>query len=129
MSETRSYNPWIGRVLTALPTAAFLASGTMKLMGGADGLKMFVEKFGYPASALAPIGAVELTCAALYAIPRTSALGAVLLTGYLGGAVATHVRVGDPFVAPVIFGVVVWAGLYFRDARVRAVLPLRAPAD
>jgi hypothetical protein len=68
---------------------------------------------------------LELFCAAVYVVPRTAVLGAVLLTGYLGGAVATHVRVGDAFIVPLLLGVLVWAGLYLRDERVRALLPLR----
>ena len=71
---------------------------------------------------------VELLSTLLYVIPQTSVLGAVILTGYLGGAVATHVRVGDVFVAPLGLGVLVWAGLFLRDARIRALLPLRRPA-
>jgi xanthine/uracil permease len=68
---------------------------------------------------------VEIACAILYAIPRTSVLGAVLLTGYLGGATATHVRANEAFFLPVVTGVVVWAGLYLRDDRLRALIPLR----
>ena len=71
------------------------------------------------------IGLIELTCAILYAIPRTAALGALLLTAYLGGAVATHVRAGEPAFAPILIGVLVWGGLFCRDARVRDLLPLR----
>jgi hypothetical protein len=74
-----------------------------------------------------PLGAIEICCALLYAIPRTAVLGAVLLTGYLGGAIATHVRVGDPsFVTPLVLGMIAWAGLYLRDPRLRALLPLRS---
>ena len=70
-------------------------------------------------------GSLEIACAVVYAIPRTAVLGAILITGYLGGAVATHLRIGDPFFGPIIPGVLVWVGLYFRDARLRALLPLR----
>jgi Mn2+/Fe2+ NRAMP family transporter len=73
------------------------------------------------------IGILEIACTVIYVIPRTSVLGAILLTGYLGGATATHVRIGDPsFFGPVIFGVLVWLGLWLRDARLRALLPLRS---
>jgi hypothetical protein len=72
---------------------------------------------------------LELTCTLLYVIPRTSVLGAILLTGYLGGATASHVRVGDSFIAPVVFGVLVWLGLFLRDARIRALIPLRKSED
>ena len=69
---------------------------------------------------------VSLACALLYAIPRTSVLGAILVTGYFGGAVATELRVGGVFVGPLMLGIFAWAGLYLRDARVRALIPLRA---
>ena len=83
-------------------------------------------QFGYPSGLIVPIGVVELACVVLYVIPRTAVLGAVLLTGYLGGAIATHVRLSDPsFAGPLIFGIMVWAGLYLREPRLRALLPLR----
>jgi hypothetical protein len=69
---------------------------------------------------------VEIACAVLYAIPRTSVLGAILLTGYLGGATSTHVRAGEPFYLAVGTGIVVWLGLYLRDERLRALIPLRS---
>ena len=82
---------------------------------------------GLQASLIGPLAALELTCLALYLVPQTSVLGAVLLTGYLGGAILAHLRVGDPFVIQALLGVLVWAGLYLRDTRVRALLPLRRP--
>jgi hypothetical protein len=82
---------------------------------------------GYPASAVRAIGLIELACVALYLVPRTSVLGAVLLTGYLGGAIATHVRAGNPLLShtlfPIYVALFVWGGLYLRDERVRAFLP------
>jgi hypothetical protein len=86
---------------------------------------MFTGKFGYPPATLPIFGILEVTCVVIYLIPRTAILGAILLTGYLGGAIATHARVGDPFVIPLILGVVVWAGLYVRDERLRSLIPLR----
>jgi hypothetical protein len=71
------------------------------------------------------LGILELICAVIYVIPRTSMLGAILLTGYLGGAIATHVRVGEQFIMPAVLGVLIWGGLYLRDYRLRALLPLR----
>jgi hypothetical protein len=116
---------WAGRVATALPVLMLAMSGTFKLVGGAQMAKDWAT-FGYPAGALVPIGVTELACALLFAIPRTSVLGAILVTGYLGGAVATHVRVSEAaFVAPAILGAVAWLGLYLRDPRLRALLPLR----
>lgn len=117
---------WAGRVVSALPVVGLVMSAAMKLSHNAQMVPQFVGKLGYPENTLGPIGLVELASVILYAIPKTSVLGAVLLTGYLGGAVATHVRIGDPFIVPVVLGVIVWAGLFLRDERVRALLPLRA---
>ena len=119
---------WGGRVLTVLPILMLLMSAGMKIKRPPEVVDMFVGKFGFPESTLAPLALLEIACAVLYAIPNTSVLGAVLATGYLGGAVATHVRVGDPFFAPLVLGVLVWAGLYLRDERLRALMPLRRPA-
>ena len=87
------------------------------------------QQIGYPADLLRPLGIIILLCTALYAIPRTAVLGAILLTGFLGGAVASHLRLEDPLFTHVLFGVYVgvlaWGGLYLRDERVRAVIPLR----
>jgi hypothetical protein len=83
--------------------------------------------YGYPEGTFWRIILVEIACAIVYAIPRTSILGAILLTGYLGGAVSTHVRASEPFFLPLIVGVVVWLGLYLRDQRLRALVPLRSP--
>jgi hypothetical protein len=117
---------WAGRILSAIPVLMLLLSGTFKLVGGAQMEKDWT-RFGYPLGTLVPIGLTELACALLFAFPRTSVLGAVLMTGYLGGAVATHVRVSDfsVFLAPAILGALGWLGVYLRDPRLRALLPLR----
>jgi len=100
-------------------------SSTLKFLHPPQVVQGFTGQFGYPERVLLPLAIVELSCALLYAIPRTSVLGAILVTGYLGGAIATHVRVSDPsFVSPLVLGVIAWAGLYLRDARLRALLPL-----
>ncbi len=117
---------WSGRIVSALPVLMLLMSATMKFLHKPELVKVFVEKFGYPESTLLGIGVVELLCVLLYAIPRTAVLGAIVLTGYLGGAVATHVRVSDAFLAPILVGVLAWAGLYLRDARIRALIPLNS---
>ncbi len=83
------------------------------------------QKMGYDPAVALPIGVVELVCTVFYVIPQTAVLGAVLLTGYLGGATATHVRLGEPWFGAVLIGVVLWLGLYLRDRRVRALLPWR----
>ncbi len=97
----------------------------MKLSQRPEVVAMFTTKLGYPAGALFGLALLELACAAIYVVPRTSVLGAILLTGYLGGAVATHVRVGDVFVVPLVLGILVWVGLYLRETRLRALAPLR----
>ena len=115
---------WAGRITSALPVLMLLASGVMKLMKPDTLVKEFT-RLGYDWDATLMLGILEIGCTLVYLIPRTSVLGAILLTGYLGGAVATHVRIGDPsFFAPAIFGVLVWLGLYLREARLRALLPL-----
>jgi DoxX-like protein len=115
---------WAGWIVSALPVLALLMSGVMKLAKP----KLVVDgsaNLGWDESLLLGLGITELTCALIYAFPRTAVLGAVLMTGYLGGAVATHVRIGEPFFGPVILGVLVWGGLWLRDVRVRALLPWR----
>jgi len=120
---------WAGWVLSALPALFLLVDGAMKLVKPDVVVKTTVE-LGYAETVILPLGVVLLACTILYLIPRTAVLGAVLLTGYLGGAVATHVRAGQgPFeiLFPVLFGVLLWGGLVLRDARLRALLPLRNP--
>jgi len=123
----RRWALWTGWILSALPILIMLLSASMKLIPSAQMVDQFTGKFGYREGMLLVLGVLELSCAALYAIPRTAVLGAVLVTGYLGGAVATHVRIGDPgFVVPLALGVAAWGGLYMRDERLRALLPLRS---
>jgi hypothetical protein len=120
----------IGWVLSGLAIAFLLMDATMKLLA----LPVVLETsgpLGFPGAAMARgLGVLLLVCTLLYAAPQTAVLGAILLTGYLGGAVATHVRVGDPLFSYVLFGVYVgvflWLGLYLRDARLRALVPLRS---
>jgi hypothetical protein len=116
---------WAGRVLSAL---VLLLIGFTAMFGvlKPDVARQGFVHYGYPDGALLRITIIEIACAILYAIPRTSVLGAILLTGYLGGATATHVRVGEPFFLPVIVGVVLWFGLYLRDHRVRELVPFRS---
>ena len=115
---------WTGRVLTALAAAFLLLDGVAKLFKPAPVVEATVG-LGYPAGVIVPLGIVLTACVALYLVPRTAPLGAVLLTGYLGGAVATHARVGAgafPMLFPVALGVAVWAGLALRDRRARGLL-------
>ena len=119
---------WAGIIIGALPTLMLLFSGVAKLAKPAGVVTEF-SRLGYPENVILGIGILEITCTVVYIIPRVSVLGAILLTGYLGGAVATHVRIGDPIfnvLGPVIFGALLWGGLYLRDQRLRALLPLRS---
>jgi hypothetical protein len=119
---------WAGRILSAIPSLFLLLDGVMKLFKPAPVVEA-TARLEYPESDILGLGILLLVCLALYVIPRTSVLGAILLTGYLGGAVAAHVRVGDdpfPVVFPVLVGVLLWGGLYLRDARLRALVPLRS---
>jgi hypothetical protein len=115
----------VGWLLTILPAALMTVSGAMKVSQQPMVVEMMTTKFGFPAASVRPIGLLELCCTVLLLVPQTAALGAILVAAYLGGAVATHVRASDPFAGPVLFGVLAWAGLWLRDARVRALLPLR----
>jgi DoxX-like family len=119
---------WIGWILTALPALFLLMDGVMKVMKPDFVVKATVE-MGYPEDVIFGLGIVVLICVVLYIVPNTAVLGAILLTGYLGGAVATHVRHGDPLVshvlAPVYFAILLWGGLYLREPRLSALIPLR----
>jgi hypothetical protein len=112
-------------LLSWLPAALMLVSGSMKLVRSPQVLEQMSSHFGWPGSVLFAVGLAEMGCTVLYLVPRTSVLGAVLLTGYLGGAVATHVRIGEPFFAPIAFGVVFWLGLWLREPRLKELLPWR----
>jgi hypothetical protein len=115
---------WAGWIVSMLPVLMLVMSGVMKLLKPPDVIDGFT-KLGYDPNLALGLAIVELTCTALYVFPRTAVLGAILLTGYLGGAVATHVRVGDAYVIPIVLGVLAWGRLYLRDGRIRNLLPLR----
>ncbi|HVW36325.1 MAG TPA: DoxX family protein [Pirellulales bacterium] len=127
MAQQNKVMTGAGWALTGLVSLMLTFSAVMKLMNTPDVAKEMVGRLGYPDDVVFAIGIVEIGCLAVYLFPRTAILGAVLLTGYLGGATATHVRVHDSFVPPVIGGVLVWLAVYLRDARVRALLPIRLP--
>lgn len=115
---------WAGIIFTILPALLFIMSAFMKLSNNPQVVEGFTKQ-GFPTGVLIPIGIVEITCLIIYLIPVTSVLGAVLLTGYLGGAICTHVRNGENFLPPLIVGFMVWGGIYFREKRLHSVLPLR----
>jgi hypothetical protein len=114
----------IGWLCGILPALALLFSGGGKL-AGMSGLAEGFAHLGWPISLAIPLGILEIACVVVYLVPQTCVLGAILTTGYMGGAVATHVRLGEPFPVQVPIGVLFWLGLYLRDARLRALPPLR----
>ncbi len=117
---------YAGWVITLLPAALLVFSATMKFLQPGT-MRDDFEKSGWPGQYLVVLGVVELTSTLIYLFPRTAVLGATLLTGYLGGAVATHARLADPkFAIPVLVGVLVWLGLFLRDPRIRALTPWRS---
>jgi hypothetical protein len=114
-------------VATAIAALMLGASAAMKLMFVFKGGKEMAEgmaRFGIPENLILTLAILEIGSLVLHLIPRTSVLGAILLTGYLGGAVCTHLRISDSVIGPLIPGVLVWAGLYLRDARIRELIPL-----
>jgi len=127
-SETSNVVLWTGRIMSGLVIAFMLLDGAMKLVP-LDVVVTTSEQMGIPGSLARTLWIIGLICTLLYAVPRTSVLGAILLTGYLGGAVASHLRLGDPIFTHTLFGLylglLAWGGLYLRDARLRALIPLR----
>jgi len=116
---------WAGRVISAIPVLLLLFSAVLKLVKAAPVVQGF-PRYGYRESLIVIIGVLELLSCIVYLIPSTAVLGAILMTGYLGGATATNVRVGDPsYIMTVLLGVFVWGGLFFRDGRIRALIPFR----
>jgi len=117
---------WIGRVISGLASFIFIMSAFMKLKGGPE-LAQGMAQLGLPESLVVPLAILEISCVVIYLIPATSVLGAILLTGYMGGAICTHCRVGDPFFVQIALGICVWIGLYLRENRLKALIPLRTP--
>ena len=119
---------WAGRIISALVILFLIFDGVIKVMQHPEAVRPTTQ-LGYPASLVFWIGIIELVCLVVYVIPQTSVLGAILLTGYLGGAVATNVRAGSELFSvffPIIIGVLIWGGLFLRDRRLRALIPLRS---
>lgn len=119
---------WTGKIMSGLASLFMLFDVTIHILGLPVVQDAFIQ-LGYAPSVAFPLGILGLACVVLYLIPRTSILGAILLTGYLGGAVATHVRVGDPLLSHVLFpayiGILFWGGLYFRNEKLRELIPFR----
>jgi len=116
---------WTGRVMSALPVLLVLFGSVMKLMKTAAVVEGFVRA-GVPERLIIPVGIIELVCVIVYVVPRTAVLGAILMTGLLGGATITNLRIGDPtYPLPIILGMLAWGGLFMRDVRLRDLIPLR----
>jgi len=114
---------WMGWGLSVLACLPFLPSAFFKLTRAPAAVEGF-QKYHYPANVVLPLGIVEVLCLVLYLIPQTAVLGAILLTGYLGGAIATHVQASEPFFMPAVIGVALWLALYLREPRLRALAPI-----
>ncbi|HLA96203.1 MAG TPA: DoxX family protein [Pyrinomonadaceae bacterium] len=125
---TSTKKPWAGYIISAIPVLFLLMDGVGKLFKP-EPVVTGTTELGYNESIIIPLGIVLLASTIIYIIPKTSMLGAVLLTGYLGGAVATHVRVGSPLFThtlfPVYLGIFLWLGLFLRERRLRALVPIR----
>lgn len=116
---------WTGRIMSAIPVLLTLLGAVMKVLKTAPAMEG-MARAGFSEKLIVAIGILELVCVAVYVIPRTSVLGAILLTGLLGGATVTGLRIGDPtFPMPVVLGMMAWGGLYLRDVRLQELIPLR----
>lgn len=118
---------WGGRIMSAIPVLMLLMSAAMKFLMPPEVVDGF-EQMELPVGLAIGLGILELSCTVIYLIPKTSVLGAILLTGYLGGATLTHLRIGDPWLqilTPAMLGVLVWGGIFLRDPRLQALIPLR----
>ena len=118
-------NAW-GWVVSVLSCLMFFLSAYFKFVDGPDVAKGF-EHLGLPDSMRLPLGVLELAVVTVYLIGPSSVLGAILMTGYIGGAICTHWRVGDSFLVHIVLGLLIWFGLYLREPRLKALLPLRRP--
>ena len=116
---------WVGRIISTLVSFLFAMSAVMKLRGGPEVVEGMAH-LGLPESLIMPLAILEISCVVIYAIPATAVLGAILLTGYIGGAILTHLRVGDPFFMQIAIGIFIWLGLYLRENRLKALIPLIA---
>jgi len=115
---------WTGRIISALVVLFMLFNCAIGLLKP-DFARAGFAHLGYPDRVAPGVAILMFVCTVIYAIPQTSILGAILLTGYLGGATASHLRIGEPFYFPVVVGVLVWLGIFLREERLRALVPLR----
>lgn len=119
---------WVGWIITVVLSLLLLFSAVMKLVGGPE-VKEGLAHLGLPERLVVPLAILEAACTVVYLIPTTSVLGAILLAGYMGGAICTHWRVGDPFYLQVLVAILIWVGIYLREARLHALIPLRRPEE
>ena len=115
---------WGGRVISGLLACLLAMSAAMKLVGGREVIEGFA-RMGLPESLRVPLGVLELLCVLVYVVPATSVMGAILLTGYVGGTIVTHLRIDESVVFQIALGLLVWLGLYLRESRLKSLLPLR----
>jgi hypothetical protein len=116
---------WIGWGLSVLPSLALLLSGIVKFLPVTPDTEQGLQHIGWRAEQLPTLGILEIAVVIVYLIPQTAVLGAILVTAYMGGTIATHLRVGDPFVIQILIGILFWLGLWLRDGRLRELLPIR----
>ena len=128
MAEQVGKIVWAGRVISWAASVAFLFSAFMKWQGGEEVTKGMAH-LGLPETMIQPLAMLEAACVAIYLFPPTAVLGAILLAGYMGGAICTHWRVGDPFMAQIAIGVAVWLGIYLRDGRLKKLIPFRIGSE
>ena len=118
---------WAGRIMSAFVVIALVTDGTIQLFAPAQ-IASMLQETGFAMDLTRVVGPIMLACAILYAIPATAVLGAILVTGFLGGAICAHVRIGElgspPEIISLLLGALTWGGLYGRDPRIRAILPL-----
>jgi hypothetical protein len=124
MAEASGRIVWAGRVISVLAVLVFALSAFLKLKGGPEVMQGMAH-LGLPESLILPLAILEISCVAIYLIPATAVVGAILLTGFIGGAICTHLRVGDPFFIQIALGIFVWLGLYLRETRLKELIPLR----
>ena len=124
MTAARGKVFWVSWVISVLASLMFFMSAAMKLAAPPPVQEGFAH-LGIPASLMVPLAILEIACVVVYLIPATAVLGAVLVTGYLGGAICSHLRVGDALFMPILLGVLVWLALYLREPRLKDLLPLR----
>jgi len=121
MDEGNKKAIWAGRVVSILAALPFVFSAVMKLIVHPEVVKG-MSHLGLPESLIRPLGVIELLCVVIYLVPQTSVLGAILFTGYVGGTIITHLRVGEPVYLNIILGLLIWLGLYLRRPRLRELV-------